>query len=86
MPEKLMHNNAPSNRTSPPGGTKSGLRQPMALDGKRLNEKKPKQTKPKATYSNVLNNYESIRNMVTYPTGNSVEEMPGGKKKVSISV
>ena len=84
MPEKLMKNNEPNNQTSPPGGTKSGMRQPMALDGKKLNEKKSKSTK--ACYTNVLNNYESIRNMVTYPSGSSVEELPGGKKKVSISV
>ena len=84
MPGQMMKNNAPSSRMSPPGGTKSGLRQPMALDGKKLNEKKPKN--PKATYTNVLNNYEAIRNMVTYPSGGSSTEPSGGKKKVSISV
>ena len=84
MPEKLMRGNAPSKSISPPGGNKEELRQPMALDGKRLNEKKGK--KIKATYTNALNNYEAIRNMVSYPSGASVEEVPGGKKKVSISV
>ena len=84
MPEKLMRGHAPSKSINPPGGNKEGLRQPMALDGKRLNEKKGK--KIKATYTNVLNNYEAIRNMVSYPSGSSVEEVPGGKKKVSISV
>ena len=84
MPEKLMKGNAPNRSTNPPNGTKEGMRQPMALDGKKLNEKKGK--KVQATYTNVLNNYESIRNMVSYPAGTSVEEVPGGKKKVSISV
>ena len=79
-----MRGNALSRSINPPGSNKEGLRQPMALDGKRINEKKGK--KVKATYTNVLNNYEAIRNMVSYPSGTSVEEVPGGKKKVSISV
>ena len=84
MPEKLMRGNTPSKSINPPGGNKEGLRQPMALDGKRLNGKKGK--KVKANYTNVLNKYEAIRNMVSYPSGTSVEEVPGGKKKVSVSV
>lgn len=84
MPEKLMRNNAPNRSMNPPAGTKSSPRPPMALDGKKLNEKKAK--KPKAVYTNVLNNYESIRNMVSYPSASAVEEVAGGKKKVSISV
>ena len=84
MPEKLMRGNAPIRSINPPGSSKEGLRQPMALDGKQINEKKGK--KVKATYTNVLNNYEAIRNMVSYPSGTAVEEVPGGKKKVSISV
>ena len=84
MPEKLMRGTAPSKSINPPGGNKEGLRQPMALDGKRLNEKNGKNIK--ATYTNVLNNYEAIRNMVSYPAGTSVEEVPGGKKKVTIGL
>ena len=84
MPDKLMRNYAPANSTNPPASVKTGLRQPMAVDGKKLNEKKPK--KVKATYTNVLNNYESIRNMVSYPSDTSVQEIPGGKKKVSIGI
>jgi hypothetical protein len=56
----------------------------MALDGKRLNEKKPK--KPKPTYSNTLNNYESIRNMVMYPSDTAAQEVSTGKNKVSIGI
>ena len=84
MPEKLMRGHAPSKSINPPGGNKEGLRQPMALDGKRLNEKNGK--KIEATYTNVLNNYEAIRNMVSYPAGTSVEEVPGGKKKVTVGL
>ena len=84
MPEKLMKGNAPNRSTNPKNGMKEGMRQPMALDGKKLNEKKCK--KVQATYTNVLNNYGSIRNMVSYPAGTSVEEVPGGKKKVTIGL
>ena len=84
MPDRLMRGHAPTQSANSPASVKTALRQPMALDGKRLNEKKPK--KAKATYTNVLNNYEAIRNMVSYPSSTSVEEVPGGKKKVSISV
>ena len=84
MPDKVMRYSAPAKPTNPPGATKSSLRQPMALDGKRLNEKKPK--KPKPTYSNTLNNYESIRNMVMYPSDTAAQEASTGKKQVSIGI
>ena len=59
MPEKLMRGNAPSKSINQPSSSQEGLRQPMALDGTRLNEKKGK--KVKATYSSVSSNYEAIR-------------------------
>ena len=84
MPEKMLRNHAPHKSTNPPASVKNTPRPPTALDGHKLNEKKG--GKLKATYSDVLNNYESIRNMVTYPATSSAEEVVGGKKRVSISV
>ena len=84
MPGNILSNRAPPGSTNPPASVKTLPRLPTALDGKKLNEKKG--GKLKATYSNVLNNYESIRNMVTYPATSSAEEVVGGKKRVSISV
>jgi hypothetical protein len=47
-------------------------------------EKKPK--KPKPIYSNTMNNYQPIRNMVTYPSDTAAQEASTGKKKVSIGI
>jgi len=79
-----MKSHAPHTSTNPPASIKTATRPPTALDGKKLNEKKA--AKAKATYTNVLNNYESIRNMVSYPATSSAQEVVGGKKRVSISV
>ena len=59
-------------------------REPTVLNGKMVAPK----IRSKPTYSNTLNNYEAIRNLVTYGSAKheAKETLAGGKKRVSISV
>ena len=67
-----------------PLGTKAGMREPTVLNGKKVAPK----VRNKPTYSNTLNNYEDIRNLVTFGSAKTEapETISGGKKHVSISV
>ena len=80
----MMTMNAPKRPLSYPLSTKSGMREPTALNGKKLSPK----VRNRPTYSNTLNNYEAIRNLVTVGEAPIQETIAkaGGKKHVSISI
>lgn len=84
MSSKLMRKNATAKGYHHPITPKPPDKEPTAINGQKVHNKQPKN---KPTYSKTLNNYESIRNMVTMtPSDNNSMVADGGKKKVSISV
>ena len=84
MSNKLMRSNFPQKSYSHPLTPKTFPKEPTALDGKKVHEKR---NKNKPTYSNTLNNYETIRNLVSLnPSDGNIMPAEGGKKKVSIKV
>lgn len=87
MPKKLAQETAMGQAYHHPVVHRELNRQPMALNGKKLNDKKPKNS-TKSVYSHTLNNYESIRNLVTLQSGGSNDTQPTDvdKKRVHIKV
>ena len=84
MSSKLMRKNATAKGYHHPITPKPPDKQPTALNGQKVYEK---QVKNKPTYSKTLNNYDSIRNLVTMnPSDNGSMLSDGGKKRVSIQV
>jgi copper(I)-binding protein len=84
MPDKMMKHNAPKRATTHPLATRTTAIEPTALNGRKIAPK----VKNKAVYTQTLNNYEAIRNLVTLSSDGAVESAPTGadSKRVHIKV
>ena len=79
MSSKLMCKNATTKGYHHPITPQPPDKEPAAINGQKVHNKQPKN---KPTYSKTLNNYESIRNMVTMtPSDNNSMVADGGKKR-----
>ena len=84
MPNKMMMNNTPKRATTHPLTARSMTTEPTAINGKKVSPK----IRNKPTYSHTLNNYESIRNLVTLNSHTNLEAPPTetDTKRVHIKV
>ncbi len=81
MPNKIT-NSKPQRATTHPLAHRSIPAEPTVLNGKKVAPK----VRNKPTYSNTLNNYEAIRNLVTLNSETAPQAAPAEVNRVHIKV